>query len=250
MPYTEPATIHDAIKNCHFSAILDFIDQGHINQIDNNGDSPLHVVFQQNFPPSQVYLYVKFFVDQGANVNLQDKMGFTVLKLAACNKDQLATVKYLLKKGADVNLKDEYGNTALHNAVFYSGNIDTVKALVRAGADTNLSNENGETPFQQVFRFTTIVPDLERKQEYLNIAKYLKLQELENHRYEVVQEDVSNVSIWKHNFFAAKNNAENANIQNVKKSKYLKPILPFWKKSKQEPSEHNQPQDTMDFVVV
>lgn len=54
-------------------------------------------------------------------------------------------MKFLLDNGANVNLQDVIGNTALHYAVLI-GNYKTVKLLIAYGADLNMANTWGYYP--------------------------------------------------------------------------------------------------------
>ena len=54
-------------------------------------------------------------VQIGANVNLQNKMGWTAL-MCACRNDHIEVAKLLVTKGADVNLVDGANKSALQRA--------------------------------------------------------------------------------------------------------------------------------------
>lgn len=58
---------------------------------------------------------VKLLIEQGANVNHQEKYEYTALAYAISFK-QTDTVKLLINAGADVSLKDRYNSDALHYA--------------------------------------------------------------------------------------------------------------------------------------
>ena len=87
-----------------------------------------------------------FLIDKGADVNLQDHLGYTALHRAVESKNFGAVgCLVLLNKGADVNLQDHQGYTALHYAVKRK-NFDTVSCLVHNGADVNLFTSYKHTP--------------------------------------------------------------------------------------------------------
>ena len=91
-------------------------------------------------------------LDNGANVNGQDKNGTTPLLitfLAYKNSEQL---KVLLRAGADVNAKSKKGYTPLMYAVNIPSYVTTqdqlveaIRLLLDAGADSNAKNNYGET---------------------------------------------------------------------------------------------------------
>ena len=82
---------------------------------------------------------VKQLLRQGADVNVEQKYGWTVL-MDAAKAGQTEMVKVLIDAGADMT---EYGDTAL---MFALGNTDTAIALIEAGADVNGKHGDGFTP--------------------------------------------------------------------------------------------------------
>jgi len=75
---------------------------------------------------------VQWIIDAGADVNTQNRVGWTPLIFASYNghKD---VVKLLLDNGADVNAKTNIGLTALMWAS-HNGHKDVVKLLKKYGA--------------------------------------------------------------------------------------------------------------------
>ena len=63
---------------------------------------------------------MKFLLTQGANINLQDKYGYTALHNSLLMKDNVEKVNLLLENGADVDIKtigiDIHRKTALQLA--------------------------------------------------------------------------------------------------------------------------------------
>lgn len=78
----------------------------------------------------------------GANVDLADPNGMTVLMMASAF-GQTETVKKLLESGAKPDLQDNNGNTALMTAC-KNNRIDIVKLLLENKADLSLKNNSGE----------------------------------------------------------------------------------------------------------
>ena len=85
---------------------------------------------------------VKILLLNGADVNFQDKNGYTALIWASIN-GYLEVVKLLLLNGADVNIQTIWGDTALMFASCY-GYLEVVKLLLLNGSDLNLQDEGGD----------------------------------------------------------------------------------------------------------
>ncbi len=88
-------------------------------------------------------LKMQKLLKKGADINAQDKNGYTALYLAS-DQDRVAAVNLLLAAGANVNAQNKRGYTALH-AASYKGHAAVVSALLAARADVNAQNENGYT---------------------------------------------------------------------------------------------------------
>jgi len=79
----------------------------------------------------------------GANINQQDKIGWTTLHHAV-QRYNLPATHLLLKSGVDLEMKDDYGNTPLLRAVFESnGKGEIIKLLLNSGADIYNKNDLG-----------------------------------------------------------------------------------------------------------
>ena len=88
----------------------------------------------------------------GANVNVEDGLGYTALYRAAF-KGHVAAIEVLLKAGANVNAKaPKARGTALHVAAD-KGHVAAVEVLLKAGANVNAKNKGGVTAlFLATFR--------------------------------------------------------------------------------------------------
>ena len=76
--------------------------------------------------------YTRALIDAGADINIEDKDGWTALIWASqCGHTE--TAKALIDAGADINIEDRQGWTALMWASHY-GHTETVKLLIDAGA--------------------------------------------------------------------------------------------------------------------
>ncbi|WP_425385309.1 ankyrin repeat domain-containing protein [Wolbachia endosymbiont (group B) of Schoenobius gigantella] len=104
---------------------------------------------------------VRESIRRGANVNIQDRQGWTPL-FWAIQKNNFNIVELLLDNNADIKVKDNEGWTPIHWAV-QLGSLDVVKRLVERGADVNALTADGRTPY-----------DLAINQNYREIKEYLR----------------------------------------------------------------------------
>ncbi|POY34681.1 hypothetical protein C3K47_19055 [Solitalea longa] len=90
--------------------------------------------------------FIEWLMDNGANLNHQDRTGYSSLHFTGQEKlPDLA--KLLLSKGADPNIADLHGNPPLWTAIFNAkGDFEVVKHLLRSGANPDLVNKHSKTP--------------------------------------------------------------------------------------------------------
>lgn len=79
---------------------------------------------------------VKKFIDEGGDVNLQDKMGWTALMFASY-WNHPAIVKLLIDAGAKLDLQNEKDETALFISID-TNNFDVAEILLKSGASIGL----------------------------------------------------------------------------------------------------------------
>ena len=82
-------------------------------------------------------------------------------------------MKILVENGADINIKDSDGNTILLNAT-ECGYADIIKLLVDAGADINITGDFGQTALHwAVYHADPIVVKYIIKMELTSIYKIM-----------------------------------------------------------------------------
>lgn len=86
---------------------------------------------------------VQLLISAGANVNLKNNSGETVLMML--DGDATSDLVWdIINVGARVNSKDNSGNTALMQAAT-TNNLDAVETLLDAGAEVDARNKRGQT---------------------------------------------------------------------------------------------------------
>jgi ankyrin repeat protein len=91
---------------------------------------------------------LRWLIENGANVNHQDRNGYSALHFAAQEKTQEAA-KLLLDNGASLELADIHGNTPIWTAIFSAkGELELVKLYVQRGANLDVLNKYQNTPRQ------------------------------------------------------------------------------------------------------
>ena len=87
----------------------------------------------------------------GADVNLQNKYGWTPLHISI-RRDRREMVDFLLKNGADIDRTDGVGWTPLMECIM-DDMPELCKTLIDAGADTSIANQRGATAAMLVQKF-------------------------------------------------------------------------------------------------
>ena len=87
---------------------------------------------------------VQYSLDKGADANVREKKGKTVLMIAS-SIGFIKIVKILIANGADVNaIEEDIGRTALMYSA-WRGDTAVVEALLGKGSGVNVQNKFGET---------------------------------------------------------------------------------------------------------
>ena len=129
-----------ALTNGHNDAFTFLIDKGaDVNLQDHVGYTALHhAVESRNFDA------VSCLVHNGAGVNLFTSINKHTPLMLACQSYNMDAINFLLNKGADVNLQDRDGNSALHFAC-----SDICYWLIQNLADVNMCDNHNCTPLMQ-----------------------------------------------------------------------------------------------------
>ncbi|ARE67259.1 SWPV2-ORF040 [Shearwaterpox virus] len=106
-----------------------------INIIDKNNRTPLFYAVKNND-----YDMVKLLLKNGANVNLQDSIGYSCLHIAGIHNSNIEIVDALISYKPDLNSRDWVGRTPLHIFVIES-NFEAVKLLLKSGAYVGLKDK-------------------------------------------------------------------------------------------------------------
>ena len=124
--------LHAAAFSGNFEVVRIFIeyDPVDINARDADGETPLLFASRgYNFKDGSL---LRFLLEHGAHINVQDWFGETPLHRASFN-GALEVVRLLLEHGADVEAKDNDGETAMRVAA-RRGHVKVVELLREHGA--------------------------------------------------------------------------------------------------------------------
>lgn len=96
--------------------------------------------------------FAKYAIEKGAQVNVVDNNGWTILFLAAASpKDDSAIIRYFISKGVPVNALDNNGDTALYWAI-KKNHIKIAEELIKNGANPRIKNKAGATSVDLIYK--------------------------------------------------------------------------------------------------
>ena len=135
------AALLEAAKKGNLSRVQKLSTQENINCRDNQGrnSTPLHLAAGYNNVE-----VAEFLLENGADVNAQDKGGLIPLHNAS-SYGHVDIAALLIKFNTCVNAVDRWGFTPLHEAA-QKGRTQLCALLLAHGADPSMKNQEGQTP--------------------------------------------------------------------------------------------------------
>jgi len=136
------------VPEVRFKTVAQLLKHGaSVNAQDEDGKTPLHYLVSSSRIKSEGYeteqvLLLDTLLNNGADPNIQDKKGNTVLAqaLQATIGQHIGIMELqkLLESGANPNIKNNDGKTSLMLACEINANYEVIVALLQAGADPKL----------------------------------------------------------------------------------------------------------------
>ncbi|XP_033111273.1 serine/threonine-protein phosphatase 6 regulatory ankyrin repeat subunit C-like [Anneissia japonica] len=145
-----------------------------INCLDNNDDTPLHLM-----GGIACCYSIKFLLENGADIKARNRMGETVLHYLACSNEFDGfsdSLKLLIDKGADINELDYEGRTSVHQALTSKDTTcESIKELMKYGIKMNVQDYSGRNEIffavhdvKSYLKYTEEA-DLERRSEVIKL---------------------------------------------------------------------------------
>lgn len=125
---------------------------GDINQKNIFGQTPLHssiTNYLSSGPKKDPknFLFFKFLMDNGADINIRASNGVTPLMTTVHRKasDTLRYVSLLLERNpSSLNDIDKFGRTVLHHCVLFSSEPDVFQKIINSGINRDIADVNGK----------------------------------------------------------------------------------------------------------
>uniref|UniRef100_A0A0G4GDE0 Uncharacterized protein n=1 Tax=Chromera velia CCMP2878 TaxID=1169474 RepID=A0A0G4GDE0_9ALVE len=146
--------VHHAAVGGHRKAMEVLLDHGaDPNTADSRGRTPLFcTVIPSRGTNSDNVAVAECLLSRGADANVRDRQGCSVLHLAAYY-GAVRVLRLLMERGTDINARDREGNSVLHKvcrgAVDFRDDparVDIARLLIQRGTGLTLArNEGGET---------------------------------------------------------------------------------------------------------
>ncbi|XP_046581763.1 uncharacterized protein LOC124289201 [Haliotis rubra] len=134
--------LHSACWRRNVNACAKLLELGmDVDVLDSGNITPLMGLARNEEDCTEV---AKFLVERGANIDVRDKDGNTMLHVSAKSDGHPAFAKYLLEKGVDVNVRGAYNHTPVMSAC-RSGNTAAFDLYLAKGAQLHHRNNHGAT---------------------------------------------------------------------------------------------------------
>ncbi len=149
-----------AARKGNLKKIQEYIEQDEAwltYQDKKNKMTALHLCILSPMDSSLRLALVKYLVEKGADVTVQEEFGMTALHLCILSPMnsslRLTLVEYLVEKGAGVTVQDKHGRTALHLCIQHAAHsilrLALVNYLVEKGVGVTVQDEYGMTALHQ-----------------------------------------------------------------------------------------------------
>jgi ankyrin repeat protein len=143
--FLEETLLHLAIRSRGYVDVVEYLLRdchAEVDVPDRDGDTPLMLACYYRFKE-----IVKILLHHGANVNYQNRTGFTVLAYFS-NLGEMEWIKYFLENGSDVTLRNPLSHKmAVEEAIAFA-NLNVVKYLgwkgspIPTAVDFNMFSES------------------------------------------------------------------------------------------------------------
>ncbi|MBN8827360.1 MAG: ankyrin repeat domain-containing protein [Sphingobacteriia bacterium] len=141
-PQTE---LYMAVQKGDLEKVRELISKCDINDQIINGNTALHLACFKGYAG-----IVSLLLENGANPNIKNDLGFAPIHLAVTSNIQTITMlKTLLENGADINIQDAMGLTPLHYAAS-KGHVNIAEFLIDNDADYNIKTNVGNLPYDLI----------------------------------------------------------------------------------------------------
>jgi len=131
-----------AVKDGDSDKVIELLDKNSTTLINSQdlttGESGLHLLVRK-----RNLTWLRYLIQQGANVNIEDKKGVTPLVLAT-QLGYVEGVEALIKAKAKVDVANSAGETPLIAAV-HNRDVTLIRMLLKGGADPDRSDSSGRT---------------------------------------------------------------------------------------------------------
>ncbi|CAG2243051.1 unnamed protein product [Mytilus edulis] len=144
-----------------------------VDFLDNNDDSPLHVMCG-----IACYSSIMFLLANGADIKARNRLGETVLHYLACSNEfdgYSESLKLLIDSGVDINELDYAGRTCVHHSLLSKDTTPkAVKELIKYGVKINVQDCLGQNEISFAVQKVdlleyTEVTDFERRCEVIKM---------------------------------------------------------------------------------
>lgn len=127
------------------------------------------------------FKYLEVLFKAGLDLSLQDKSGQSILMIAVQHADSQA-IEFILDRISNVNARDSYQRTALHYAAEID-NQDNIVRLLKKEADLCARDCNGKT----AFHYALSASNFSVLSKLLSIARYRQLEDLKYIEFEILR---------------------------------------------------------------